>query len=347
VPRQPAIRTLDEIARLHGALPVPRALPLRRAFPRAARALGADALCALTAISALVGMECPGRESLLSAVRVRIARGVRPGCIRWRVAHVDRRFGLVRIEIAGDGISGSVEAFVRPQPAAPPSMAAAARGIDPQEFAGQRALIVGGSRGLGAAAALLIAAGGGVPIVTYASNEAAALRRDARAAGRALDIVRLDVTAPKTAARIGKIAARHRVTHLYYCATPRIFATRRPPFDSTRFDRFANVYVRAFADVCVAAKRPAETLDVFYPSTVAVADTPAELTEYAAAKAAGESLCRALEQSTDGLRVLVSRLPRVATDQTASIVPAAALDPLEAMRPIVRAMQRRRRTGPR
>jgi hypothetical protein len=87
-------------------------------------------------------------------------------------------------------------------------------------------------------------------------------------------------------------------------------------------------------------------LDVFYPSTTALeADGVRELTEYAAAKAAGETLCRTLSASTPGLRILVRRLPRVATDQTATILPAPALDPVEALLPVIREMHRRSGEG--
>ena len=343
IPPRPVVRTAGDIDGAHGVLVLPPPRPLARAFPAVARTLGPDAPAALAAISALVGMECPGRDSLLSAVRLRLTPGATVRELAWRVARVDRRFGLVRLAVSGAGIGGTVDAFLRPRPAPPPTMADAAARVDAREFTGQRALIVGGSRGLGAATALLIAAGGGAPVVTYASGaaDAKALRRDIRSGGRAVDTLRLDVNAADAPARVARAVVRHRITHVYYFASPRIFVRRRAPFDETVFDRFAAVYVRAFARLCAAACRAGRRIDVFYPSTVAVANAPAELTEYAAAKAAGETVCAALEPACDGLHVLVSRLPRVATDQTASIVPASAAAPIDVMLPIARDMQRR------
>ena len=55
---------------------------------------------------------------------------------------------------------------------------------------------------------------------------------------------------------------------------------------------------------------------------------------------AGEAVAATLPLSLPGVRMLIRRLPRIATDQTASIVPTRALDPLDAMLPIVRAMHR-------
>src|SRR5207253_1642091 len=126
--------------------------------------LGADAVGALATLSRVVGMDCPGRDSLLSAVHLHIMRGGAAPRLIWRVVRTDARFGLVQLEVGGGCISGTVDAFFRPRPAAAPAIQTVAKRVDPDEFAGQRAVIVGGSRGLGAATALLLASGGGVPL---------------------------------------------------------------------------------------------------------------------------------------------------------------------------------------
>jgi nucleoside-diphosphate-sugar epimerase len=171
------------------------------------------------------------------------------------------------------------------------------------------------------------------------------LRREARAAGFAFEIARFDVVADPVK-RIAGAARRFGATHVYYFATPRIFVRRTDPFDAGLFQTFAGFYVTGFARVCAAIRSATSSLDVFYPSTTALeGEVVRELTEYAAAKAAGEELCRTLNASTPGLRILVRRLPRVATDQTATILPAPALDPIDALLPVMREMQRRSREG--
>ena len=341
--RAPTVHTLADVAGAAGVIELATTGSVRHAFPRLARALGADVVAAMAGISKLVGMECPGRDSILSGLRLNLTPHARAARLGWRVARADRRFGLVRIEVCGQGVTGTVDAFLRPPPAALPTIAAAATRVGPAEFTGQRALVVGGSRGLGAAAAMLLAAGGGLPIVTYASGaaEAAALQADARLAGRKIETLRFDLVDDDAATSLGEAAARFRPTHLYYFATPRIFARRREPFDDKLFERFAAFYVGGFARVCASLGPAVQTVDVFYPSSTAIEQQPAELAEYVAAKSAGESLCRLLERQTRGLRILVRRLPRVATDQTASVVAARARDPYDVMLPIVREMQQR------
>jgi len=66
------------------------------------------------------------------------------------------------------------------------------------------------------------------------------------------------------------------------------------------------------------------------------------MTEYAMAKTAGETLCADLMREDLGLRILVSRLPRVLTDQTATVAQAQNADPLAVMLPLIREMQNKR-----
>jgi NAD(P)-dependent dehydrogenase (short-subunit alcohol dehydrogenase family) len=333
---------MSDIGDARGVLDLPPAAQVRRAFPRASRALGSDVVAAIVAISNLVGMECPGRDSLLSALRLEVTPHTHGRQLTWNVIRADRRFGLVRIRICGDGLAGTVDAFLRTPPQPPPAVATVAARVTAGEFAGQRALVIGGSRGLGATTALLLACGGGVPIVTYAAGagDAETLQRDAGAAGLALEILPFDIVEDKVE-HIADTAVRFGVTHLYYFATPRIFVRRQPLFDSAVFERFAAFYVSGFARVCEAVRSVVPSLDVFYPSTTAIDEGIPELTEYAAAKAAGETLCRVMTGSTPGLRILVHRLPRVTTDQTASFLSAHALDPVDALLPIIRDMHRR------
>jgi NAD(P)-dependent dehydrogenase (short-subunit alcohol dehydrogenase family) len=343
--RTPRVRPWAGMASAHGGIALPATRDIRRAFPHAARTFGADAVAAIAVVSRLIGMECPGRDSLLSAVDLHVTGHDGAKRLTWRVARTDVRFGLVRLEIMSPCVRGTIDAFWRPQPAPMPAIDTVAAQVQPDEFAGQRALIIGGSRGLGAATALLVAGGGGMPLVTFVSGaaEVAALRRDARRSGRRIDTLRFDIVTDPIE-QLARASARFGATHLYYFATPRIFARRREPFDTALFQRFVAFYVTGFANACAAASTG--SLDVFYPSSAAVDERPRELIEYSTAKAAGEALSAMLQAATPGLRILVRRLPRVATDQTASIVPVPAISPVAAMLPIVREMHQARGRQP-
>jgi hypothetical protein len=57
------------------------------------------------------------------------------------------------------------------------------------------------------------------------------------------------------------------------------------------------------------------------------------------AKAAGEILCADLLRTIPGISIAMPRLPRIETDQTATVPPVAAASALEVMLPLLRCQQ--------
>lgn len=332
----------NELADARGTFHLPATEPLSRAFTRVAGALGAPALRALAGLSGLVGMECPGLRSMFSGLVVSFADDVRSTGLTYRVASLDKRFGLVTMLVEGEGLTGTVSAFAGRLEA---KMADddVVRLVRPNEFAGQRPLLVGGSRGLGAVTALLLAAGGAQPIVTFRRSASAAedLQRRIAGIGGSCDVLRFDVTSVEDGpSSLAGVAA---VEHAYYFATPRIFRRRLEPFQARDHADFVRVYVDGFYELvrCLVRGRKGAPLRIFYPSSVAVADPPPELFEYALAKQAGEQLSRWLEKKYPGLNVFIERLPRIETGQTVSVMKVPAQAPHEAMLPIIRRIQER------
>ena len=68
------------------------------------------------------------------------------------------------------GTSGQLLAFERPRPQLQPAAIELQSMVGSEEFAGDRALVVGGSRGLGELTAKLLAAGGAQVCLTYKSG---------------------------------------------------------------------------------------------------------------------------------------------------------------------------------
>jgi hypothetical protein len=307
-------------------------------FPAVAAAVGSATTAQLAATSRLVGMTCPGRYSLLSGVDFNLEPDGSASEIGWRVSRADSRVAAVTLELSGGRVSGSIQAFVRPRPAVQPDMGEIGDEIHPDEFEGQRALVVGGSRGLGELTAKLLAAGGADVVITWlnASADSDRVIAEIGAAGRNAAAQRLDVAEPGPAVR--ELAERGFVpTHVYYYATPPIFVRRTSFYDPELFERFADIYIGGFARVIEACHASgAERLTAFAPSSVAVDESSSELLEYAAAKAASEVAARAMEAANPWLHVVIRRLPRLPTDQTATCMPVPTENPLTVMANVVR-----------
>jgi hypothetical protein len=302
-----------------------------------ARVIGRERIIGLALLSTLVGMACPGMHSIFTAFQVEFLDGVsdRSG-IGFYVRVADPRFRVVRMIAGGGGLRANVSAFVRMPPLTLPHMAVLVDLVAADEFAGQRVLVVGGSRGLGAMSARLVAAGGGQVVLTYARGaaDADAVAEDIRAyRGQAsCGVLELDVTRD-----IAPVAGP-RFTGLLYFATPQIRRQKPAVFVADLHAEFFQYYVSAFlnlTNLLLAAGGEAK-LDVFYPSSVAVIDRPEDMTEYAMAKAAGEVLATDLAAANPRLHVVMDRLGRLPTDQNATVVQAEFADPVATLLPLLR-----------
>jgi hypothetical protein len=311
-------------------------------FPMARRIVGANAVSALAAMSYFVGMVCPGLHSMLSAIKFDLLeRDAAEGSLRIAVQKYHSSVRLLDIAFAGP-IQGQLQAFRRHPPQPQPSSGELAALVDGREFLGTRSLIVGGSRGLGELTAKLVAAGGGDVVITYLSghDDASRVSHEINAAGggscqaMAFDILR-DPWDRLT-------NADQPFDAIYFFPTPRIFRKTARTFAADRFQHFCDFYATAFFAMCAAVEQHAtRPVRIFFPSSIAVADRPKGLTEYAMAKAAAEILVEDINRSFTHVSVTASRLPRLSTDQTLTVLDVPAESNAGTLLPIVRSMYRR------
>ncbi len=309
-------------------------------FPHLSRALDRNTCAELLATTRLVGMTCPGLHSIYNRLSLEGVGG-RPrvdGYQDFEVRRFDERFDLLRIGVRGPTLEGMLEAFYRPEPSVQRSYRDLGALVEPGEFSGCNALVVGGSRGLGEVAVKLLAAGGASVALTYrrGAAEAQALEREIAADGGQVHSFLLDVLQP------GHCLATIReqfesITHLFYFATGPIFVAERGAFDARVFAGFCEIYVTAFAAM-VDEIASAGLRGVLYPSSTAVDELPADMGEYAAAKSAGESVCAFLAQTRPELVIRAPRFPRLVTDQTRSLVRFRAEPPECLLLPELRAL---------
>lgn len=343
--REPAVLEYESMAGLSGRFPFSMSEADALAmFPAACRLLGGERtggsrVAALTATTYLVGMVSPGLHSIYSELSVQTVGGcVEPNFLAFRVTDTDPRFRSVEQEIAGGGLAGTVSAFVRTPPVTQATMDSLATLVQPKEFAGSTALIVGGSRGLGELTAKLIATGSGRVIVTWNTGKTDAERvaAEIRAAGGSCETLAYDARKP-AAEQLAGLAEPP--THAYYFATPAIFRPDSGFFVQERFSEFLRIYVDGFWQLVKALRVRQPQVSLFYPSSVAVTERPRGMTEYTMAKAAGEVLSADINEALAPSHVTAVRLPRLPTDQTVTVTEVEAADPIATMLPIVREVQ--------
>jgi NAD(P)-dependent dehydrogenase (short-subunit alcohol dehydrogenase family) len=298
-------------------------------FPAAARCLPEEQLAVLLATTRLVGMEAPGLNSIYNCLDLTAkerAHGDKQS-LYYQTESYDERFSLLTLRVKAPGFQGWLSAVRRPAPATQASFVEMRQRVNGQEFCGQRALVIGGSRGLGEVAVKALCAGNAVVKFSYhrGAEEAQVIAAEVAAGGGTAVCFAYDVL--KDSDQLVRQTDDWSPTILCYLATPFVFSSIQGRFVQSLFDRLSDTYIEGFLRTFHALLVPGNSLrDVLYPSSTAIDELLPNMGEYAAAKSAAETLCRFLERMHPNIRFHYPRLPRMATDQTVSLLPTESAD---------------------
>ena len=289
-------------------------------FAHCSRTIGDMPTRAFCAATYFVGMVCPGLNSIFSSLDVEVLPNVpNPSVQNFRLDRFDERVG--RFEIVAHGVlTGKITAFARPSLVTPEHISSYEGKVESGEFSDVSALIVGGSRGLGAAAAKILSLGGAGVTITFSrgASEAAAVADEIESFGLAKPrTAAFDVLHDGMTAIHDCIAAANTVL---YFATPRIRAGAPRVVDKRLFDDFYQFYVEKLWELCLYIESLRQPRKVIYvPSSTFVQTGSKAYLEYAMAKAAAEAMCAEINHSLNRVRAVTTRLPQLKTDQTASL----------------------------
>ncbi|MEU0742879.1 SDR family NAD(P)-dependent oxidoreductase [Streptomyces sp. NPDC006134] len=300
-------------------------------FPAAARLLGRTPLACLLWSSQLAGMRLPGENCLLGRVALRFlpvaARGPARLSYTARVVHADHRFGLVSIvgEITADGAvvaEAEIEALVR-TPAPLATAAALSPHLSPStRLRGASAVVVGGSRGLGAALSLALASQGCEVYVGHRGTLPETLLADAgRLPGRLISVPG-DAADPRWSDALrSRVEREHgRLGFLVCSAAPPLRTLGLAAPDLERMDAFLTGSLR------LVSAPMAGLLPLLEPgrgrclviSSAALREPPRDWPHYVAAKSAVEGLVHWAARHRPGVAFLLARPGMLWTEQTNS-----------------------------
>jgi len=338
-PTEPRSLPIEEMASIIGDRGLPyEACDIVEAFPGVARAYGVNVVAGMLGITRVVGMEAPGLHSMLATLSLQLVGGP-DSRLAFKVSRVSEKTSHVQVAFNSGALTGTAQTFVRPV-IAPTAIEEVARHVEKGEFAGRRALIVGGSRGLGLLTAYMIAEGGGDVVLTYhmGADEADEAVDAIARRGAAARCVKMDIAEPQPALEWMQ-EVDFIPTDIFYFATPHIFNRKKKLFEKGIFDSFIDAYVSHFVDIVQdIAKLSGERVAVFYPSSDALNAPLKDLAEYYIAKMAGEAACHMLASYAPGLFVVSERMPRLPTDQTASLMKVQMADPIPLLLQVCRRM---------
>ncbi|WP_432194923.1 SDR family NAD(P)-dependent oxidoreductase [Streptomyces sp. bgisy027] len=309
------------------------------------RGLGPFPVGVLAWISYLVGMEAPGRAALLSdfEVEFRQTDGDEPFTAHAEVADVQERFRLLRltgtVEAAGVRASAAVRAFHRADVPGGDARTLTELLPDGEPLQGRTALVVGASRGLGAAVTQALALQGAEVYAGFhrSAEDATAATASIGSAGTRIHLLPGDAADPEWVARALDRVREERggldLLVLNACPTP-----AELPLEPTTSQRAADHVARALA----LSREPLAGLAgevagrggcVLAVSSAWTAAPPPGWSAYVTAKFAVEGLVHAAAAEHSGASWLIARPPRLRTAMTATPLGndrGAAVEPVAA-----------------
>lgn len=334
--REPVDRDADDLPAgtvIEGVY-LPEASAIARLMERwqlAERGVGASQVTALLWTSYMVGMEMPGRRAAYSRLAMTFppmsATAEEAFRYRAQVEAFDPRFALLRFEAqlqCGEQIvaSAKIQSFIRANsPEASPADVAALMAPS-NRLAGKVALVIGGSRGLGARIVQALALQGCLVYLNYqhSEEEAAAVRdglQDGPGEVRLLPGDAADGDWIHAAEALLK--QHHGGLDILVCnASP---AIRPLHIEMETLPRFEEFVTRSLALVSVPIAQMKEALEARHGWCVVISSiyaqtAPAAFPHYVAAKCAIEGLVHTLAAQNRPCRYLLPRPPKLLTDQT-------------------------------
>lgn len=324
LPPRPRQYTLEELADLsleeHYSCP-------RDALTALAGDLGSahvpeSILVWLAAASYTVGMLVPGRDALFVGARIRRSEAPASDVLRASVSAVDDRTGLVIIDAGLDQADASaqmtLQTFLRPTVPAPDRSSIAQFLPPSDDFSGRKILVVGASRGIGAALSGAFSMQGATVWAGFAKSvtQAERLRTDFGPDGlRPLQFDAEDITDIRRAFETLRADAGT-LDAVVFCAAPPLY-DRALDLDASEptLEFLHRSFAMVFAPLTESLRMLSPSGSLVVMSSSALDDPPEGWPHYVSAKAALEGLAAYCARHS-GVRVLIIRAPKTWTDST-------------------------------
>ena len=305
---------------------------LNTLFVDISKYINLNQIASLLSTTRIVGMKCPGLHSIYSSLECHFEElDNKTPNISYKVKKMHKGSGQILINIESSIINGTIKAFRRPQQVKQIRFNEMKQLGFKGDFKNQKALIIGGSRGLGEVTAKILAAGGADVHITYCHGKLDALRVVEEISNEKFiaECFNLNILDEKVQLPYEE-SSKWVPTHVYYFATPYIKQGKDGIFSEELFKYFYQYYVIGFENV-INKLKSLGIKKVFYPSTIFINSIQSGMCEYAMAKVAGEMFCNYYSALNGEVTIFTPRLPKMLTDQTTSIIPMNLKSPVELM----------------
>lgn len=301
-----------------------------------ANVLGCVKYASLLTMTHFVGMICPGEDSIFSQFEISFScQQDRSSTQYFWVRKLDDRMGKYQIDVSGVA-NGSIIAFRRPRVITQDHISSYKKKLSNSDFRKVKALVIGGSRGLGAAAAKILAAGGAQVNLTYALGG-----RDAHEVSKEISsYAGIDTKFYKFNLDTDELNSISDLINdanfILYFATPQINKCIKS-FDKKLFEKYFFYYVESITKLSSLIESSSSTKKIiFLPSTKFIDKRESGFVEYSLAKLAMEFVADSLSAKGTPAQFVYERLPELKTDQTSTFFSRNFEDTFSVLYPILK-----------
>jgi len=285
--------------------------------------------------TSFVGNKCPGLYSIFTGLELKfIADKSEDSNVKYLLNKIHKILNIVIIRCESIIGTGLIKTIIRPSYYQQGSLEMLYGLVSNSEFKAQKALIIGGSRGIGEVVLKILLLGGANVLFTYfkGKEDAKNIVNECNQFSDRLDFANFDVLNPSK--KILEYFAKWKPTHVYYFATPPIFEGDKKYFSFQLYTRFSEFYLNSFIRLVNVFLK--SNVNFFYPSTSAINEFVDGMKEYSMTKYSGELLCEYMNRINKNIYIFAPRLPRLLTDQTMTILPVKAQKTEEYILPLLK-----------
>ncbi len=283
--------------------------------------LSIESLASLITTSRLVGMICPGLNSIYSSLDIHFNEKYSKKYLYWEVTSASRKFLPVKISFNSSGLSGNLSAFYREEPIKQMSIKELSKKIEKKNLPPQNILVIGGSRGIGEITAKLLSFRNAKIKITYNKglNDADRITNEINEFGFSASFSHLNILDLELLENFFDVNVHF--DQIYFYASPRIKNSTKKIFDYDLYENYNKYYIKPLIKISqIIGKTKNKKSKIFFPSTIFISEEKNNsFMEYQASKLLGELIGKNINNNSENIFIFYSRLPRLLTDQTSKI----------------------------
>ena len=320
--KEPQNPLFDDLKNVKGVIEIQANLiALEHKIPNLFKSISSDSIASLITTSRLVGMICPGLNSLFSSLSIKFTNNFEKNNFNWQVNSISKKFLPININFESSGLTGSIKAFYRDSPIKQKSIKELRTIINKKSYLPQNILVIGGTRGIGELVTKLLILREANITFTFAKGKKDAIRvsEEIKNYNHKANFYNLDILDSSQLKNF--LISSQKFDQIYIFASPRIKESQKYFFDNELYEKYNSYYVKPILDIAETLKLSNNSLTrIFYPSTIFLdKENHKSFLEYKASKYLGEIICKDITEKNSKIEIISSRLPMILTDQTSKV----------------------------